>query len=77
MNIILSPLEFNLSEVNASEISKESYNDYPNEATYIGGFSGIMNSDEAGNIALVRNKQCTVINNCNSGNCVRGCGKFY
>jgi hypothetical protein len=79
MNTFLSPLEFDLSEVNTDQIRESNYqSDIPNDFELIGftgGFSSSFGNAIPTNTPPKTNKGCNVINNCNSGNCVSGCGK--
>lgn len=46
-----------------------------NNGTLVGGFSSIGGSlPLTSNLLEVKNKGCHVSNNCNGGNCARGCG---
>lgn len=42
------------------------------EGQLIGGFSVTLNA--MGNTAFAANDRCQTTNNCNGGNCVKGCG---
>ena len=44
-----------------------------NNGTMIGGFSVIVLTSSSASLAGT-NKDCHVTNNCNGGNCVKGCG---
>ncbi len=40
----------------------------------IGGFSATTGGGSGGALIAVKNDSCPITNNCNGGNCVRGCG---
>lgn len=44
------------------------------EETFLGGFSMVLGTPGVAGLAA-RNKTCPITNNCNAGNCVRGCGR--